>query len=109
MEEQGTVEDFSLDFLRLYTSLGFLQSDSTPSISREYFNAGRYFKSYDLTTSSLGANSKHVLPSVRTGNYKVDLSFDKETPIELTMVMFVEYPAILTLGHKGTTGISYVS
>ena len=68
---------------------------------------GYFFAVYDLSTSSK-CGTNYVIPSIRIGNLRVRVLFSEALPIDLTMMLYCEFPATLFIGKTGKLGGSYL-
>jgi len=57
------------------------------------------------TSGKSGTN--YVIPSIRIGHLRVRTVFNRALPIDLTMLVFCEFPATLYVGKTGKIGGSY--
>lgn len=71
------------------------------------FSKGYFFAVYDLSTSGK-CGTNYVIPSIRVGNLRVRVLFSEALPIDLTMLMYCEFPATLFIGKTGKLGGSYL-
>ena len=55
-------------------------------VTYEDFRGGSYFSFHNLTTDS--ANMCFTMPSVKSGNVRVEVEFDKPTTTSLMMIVF---------------------
>ena len=62
---------------------------------------------YDLSTSGK-SGTNYVIPSIRIGHLRVRVLFSEALPIDLTMLMYCEFPATLYVGKTGKLGGSYL-
>ena len=68
---------------------------------------GYFFAVYDLSTSGR-SGTNYVIPSIRVGHLRVKVTFSQGLPIDLTMLVYCEFPATLYLGKTGKVGTSFV-
>ena len=68
---------------------------------------GYFFSVYDLSTSGK-CGTNYVIPSIRIGHLRVRVLFSEALPIDLTMLMYCEFPATLYVGKTGKLGGSYL-
>ena len=61
---------------------------------------------YDLSTSGK-SGSNYVIPSIRVGNLRVSVQFSEGLPIDLTMLMYCEFPSVMYLSKTGKLNTSY--
>ena len=61
---------------------------------------------YDLSTSGK-SGSNYVVPSIRVGNLRVSVQFSEGLPIDLTMLMYTEFPSVLYLTKSGKLSHSF--
>lgn len=91
------------DFVRLYRTNMLFNTQATNSISFQKFMDGCHVIAYDLTTSNTGGALQYHTPSVRVGNVRVKITFNKVLPPELPLELLVwcEFNNTLSLDHKG--------
>lgn len=68
---------------------------------------GYFFAVYDLSTSGR-SGTNYVIPSIRVGHLRTKVTFNRGLPIDLTMLVYCEFPATLYLGKTGKVGSSFV-
>jgi hypothetical protein len=71
------------------------------------YRNGYFFAVYDLSTSGR-SGTNYVIPSIRVGHLRVKVTFSQGLPIDLTMLVYCEFPATLYLGKTGKVGTSFV-
>ena len=74
--------------------------------SYDDFRNGYFFLIYDLSTSGK-SGSNYVVPSIRVGNLRVSVQFSEGLPIDLTMLMYTEFPSVLYLTKSGKLSHSF--
>ena len=94
----GTATEHSdpMMFLRLHRSLGFTDTTTGNNVTMDEFLGGAFFCVYDLTTSSQ-SYLDFVTPSVRLGNLRLKVEFSDTTVEELTLLMYAEFPSLITI------------
>jgi hypothetical protein len=72
-----------------------------------FSSEGYFFCVYDLSTSakSGGAN---LIPSIRVGHLRTRVLFNEPLPLDLTMLILAEFPAVLFISKSGKIGSSYI-
>ncbi len=93
-------------FLRLHYYQGFVTSRTGNNATYEEFLHGFYFLYYDLSTAAQ-AGLEYVIPAVRQGNLHLQVMFSDTLPIELTMLVYAEYPSLMTMDKNRQIGLSY--
>ena len=77
-------------------------------ISISFFpRKGFFFGVYDLSTSGK-CGTNYVIPAIRIGHLRVRVVFSEALPIDLTMLLYCEFPATLYVGKTGKLGGSYL-
>jgi hypothetical protein len=76
-----------------------------------FFRNGYFFLAYDLSTSAK-CSSSYVVPTIRVGHLRFYVQFNAAMPVDLTMLVFCEYPSTLYLNKDSSkptfkTGQSY--
>ncbi len=94
------------DYVRLHYYMGFMTSRTGNSLTYSEFMNGFYFLYYDLSTSA-EAFMEYNVPSVRQGNLNVQINFSKPTPVELTLLLFAEYPTKIEISQARQVSMSY--
>ena len=61
-----------------------------------FFRNGYFFSVYDLSTSG-NSSSNYLIPSIRVGNLRVSVTFNTALDIDLTMLVYLEFPSTLFL------------
>ena len=95
-EGRASVNDDTLMFMRLHNVLGFTKTRTGNNLTRTDFHNGYYLCCYDLTTSANSAMN-FLVPSVRLGNLRLNLEFSTTIEEEMTIVIYAEYPSMLTI------------
>ena len=72
-----------------------------------FYSQGYFFAVYDLSTSGK-CGTNYVIPAIRIGHLRVRVLFSEALPIDLTMLMYCEFPATLYLGKTGKVVGSYI-
>ena len=93
-------------FLRLHYYQGFVTSRTGNNATYEEFLHGFYFLYYDLSTAAQ-AGLEYVIPAVRQGNLHLQVMFSETLPIELTLLVYAEYPSLMTMDKNRQIGLSY--
>ena len=82
--------------MRLNLFLGLLSSTTGNNLTLGEFLNGFFFVVFDLTTSS-DAAADFVVPAVRQGNLNLQVTFSGATPLELTLIVYAEYPTLIKM------------
>ncbi len=106
--EEGVASSVSdtANFVRLHLMLGLLTSTTGNNLTFDEFHRGFFFVGYDLSTSSNAAAS-YVIPAVRQGNLHLQVTFSQSIPDELTMLIYAEYPTLITMDKNRQIAMSY--
>ncbi len=106
--EEGTSTELSdtPNFVRLHLFLGLLTSTTGNNLTLSEFHNGFFFVAYDLTTSS-DASADYVIPAIRQGNLNLQVTFSEPTPLELTMIVYAEYPTVIKMDKNRQIGMSF--
>ncbi len=94
------------NFIRLHYYMGFTQSRTGNSLTYESFMNGFFFVFFDLSTSAEATN-EFIVPAVRQGNLHLQVKFAKNTPHEITLLLFAEYPTLLEINKHRQVSMSY--
>jgi len=85
----------------MYNATGFTENyPFTCSISYDDFRNGLYFSCYDLSTSSR-CSSAGLVPSIRNGHLRLDVEFSESLSMDISCIMYAEFPATVFLNKKG--------
>ena len=93
-------------FIRLNNVLGFTKTRTGNNLTRTDFHHGSYFCAYDLTTSG-NSGMNFLVPSVRLGNLRLSLEFSSTTAEEMTMLIYSEFPSMLTIDRYRRIRMTY--
>ena len=106
--EEGIATSVSdtANFVRLHLMLGLLTSTTGNNLTFDEFHRGFYFVAFDLSTSSNAAAS-YVIPAVRQGNLHLQVTFSQSIPDEVTMLIYAEYPTLITMDRNRQIRMSY--
>ncbi len=106
--EEGTSTELSdtPNFVRLHLFLGLLTSTTGNNLTLSEFHNGFFFVVYDLTTSS-DASADYVVPAVRQGNLNLQVTFSEPIPLELTMLVYAEYPTVIKMDKNRQIRMSF--
>ncbi len=106
--EEGVATSVSdtANFVRLHLLLGLLTTTTGNNVTFDEFHRGFFFLIYDLSTSS-NAAAAYVVPAIRQGNLQVQVTFSGPTPFELTMLVYAEYPTLITMDKYRQIRMSY--
>ena len=94
------------NYIRLHLFLGLMQSTTGNNVTLNEFHQGFFILAYDLTTS-FNAVADYVIPAVRQGNLQIQVNFSGSCPVELTMLVFAEYPTLVKIDQYRQISISY--
>ena len=106
--EEGAATEISdtPNYVRLHLFLGLLTSTTGNNVTLDEFHRGFFFLAYDLSTS-LEATADYVIPAVRQGNLSIQVTFSAPTPVELTMIIYAEYPTLIKIDKNRQISMSY--
>ncbi len=93
-------------FLRMHYYQGFVTSRTGNNATYEEFLHGFYFLYYDLSTASQ-AGLEYVIPAVRQGNLHLQVIFSDTLPVEVTLLVYAEYPTLMTMDKNRQIALSY--
>lgn len=96
----------AINYCRFQVFTNFSESLFTNSISYNDFLNGNFLCVYDLTTNNK-SNSSFIVPSIRLGDLKFVVEFDKPLKHKVTMVIYQEHPALLTINHNRKVTASF--
>ncbi len=94
------------NYMRLQYYQGFTSSGTGNNATYDEFMHGYFFLYYDLTTS-LQAGLNDLVPAVRQGNLLLKIQFSSQLPIELTLLIYAEYPSLLLMDKNRQISVSY--
>lgn len=94
------------NFVRLHLMLGLATSTTGNNLTLDEFHRGFYFVAFDLSASANAAAS-YVIPAVRQGNLHLQVIFSDSIPDELTMLIYAEYPTLITMDKNRQIRMSY--
>ena len=106
-ESRASQRDDPMMYMRLQHVLGFTKSRIGNNLTSEEFMGGAYFCVYDLSTCGLSAID-YLIPKVRLGNLRLKVEFSASTVQELTMIMYAEYPSLITIDKFRRIKMSFV-
>ena len=106
-ESRASERDDPMMYMRLQHVLGFTKSRIGNNLTPEEFMGGAYFCVYDLSTCGLSAID-YLIPKVRLGNLRLKVEFSASTVQELTMIMYAEYPSLITIDKFRRIKMSFV-
>ncbi len=107
MECTATETDDVVNFFRMNYMMGYANSRQGCNITRNDFMKGYFLYVADLTTSA-NAGLEFCTPSVLMGNLRLHLQFSIPTVEELTLLMFSEWPSLITINNRFQVSRSYV-
>ena len=93
-------------FLRMQYFQGFVTSRTGNNATYEEFLHGFFFLYYDLSTAAQ-AGLEYVIPAVRQGNLHLQVIFSDTLPIEVTLLVYAEYPTLMTMDKNRQIALSY--
>ncbi len=106
--EEGTATAASdmANYVRLHLTLGLLTSTTGNNLTLDEFHRGFFILAYDLTTSA-DSTAENIVPAVRQGNLNIQVTFSEPTPVELTMLIYAEYPTVIKMDKNRQIRMSY--
>ena len=93
-------------YMRLQYYQGFTSSGTGNNATYDEFMHGYFFLYFDLTTS-LEAGLNDLIPAVRQGNLVLKIQFSAQLPIELTLILYAEYPTLIKMNKNRQISMSY--
>ncbi len=103
---RASENDDTLMFMRLNNVLGFTRTRTGNNLTRTDFHNGSYFCAYDLTTSA-NSGMNFLVPSVRLGNLRLNLEFSCTTGEEMTLLIYSEFPSLVTIDKNRRIRMTY--
>ncbi len=94
------------NYVRLHLNLGLLTSTTGNNLTYDEFHRGFFILAYDLTTSA-EATAANIISAVRQGNLNIQVTFSDPTPVELTMLIYAEYPTLIKIDKNRQIRMSY--
>ncbi len=94
-------------YWRMFKYTGQMNSLATNGISYTDFRKGYFFCVYDLSTSSK-SGAANLIPSVRVGHIRTRVQFNEPLPLDITMLVLAEFPAVLFISKSGKIGSSFL-
>ncbi len=104
---RASENDDTLMFMRLNNVLGYTKTRTGNNLTRTDFHNGYFFCAYDLTTSG-NSGMNFLVPSVRLGNLRLNLEFSGTIEEEMTIVIYAEFPSMLTIDQYRRIRMTYV-
>ncbi len=92
--------------MRLQYYQDFTSSGTGNNATYDEFMHGYYFLYFDLTTS-LQAGLNDLIPAVRQGNLLLKIQFSAQLPIEVTLILYAEYPSLMRMDKNRQISLSY--
>ena len=105
-EGLATVASDTANYVRLHLILGLLTSTTGNNLTLDEFHRGFFILGYDLSTSS-DATAANIIKAVRQGNLSIQVTFSEPIPVELTMIIYAEYPTLLKITKHRQIRMSY--
>ena len=102
----ATEREDAINFCRFNYFLNFSDSLLSNSINYNDFMNGNFLCVYDLSTCSK-SNVGFLVPSIRLGDLKFVLEFHKPLKHKVTMIIYQEHPALLTINENRKVTMSY--
>ena len=102
----ATEREDAINFCRLNYFLNFSDSLISNSITYKEFLNGNFLCVYDLSTCSK-SNVGFLVPSIRLGDLKFVVEFAKPLKHKVTMIIYQEHPALLTINENRKVTMSY--
>ena len=102
----ATEREDAINYCRFNYFLNFSDSLLTNSISYKDFLNGNFFCVYDLSTCSK-SNVGFLVPSIRLGDLKFTVEFNKPLKHKVTMIIYQEHPALITINNNRKVTLSY--
>ena len=94
------------DYFRLFKLLNQDLTGGRPacSITFSEFMKGSAIYVFDFT-ASLNQTQEGVLPMVKTGSNRIEVTFDKGTTESIVMIALMEYLSVVSVDQHGTANI----
>lgn len=102
-----TEDECVQSFWRMYATNGFINTINSCSINYDDFKNGSYFACFDLTTSG-HCGTNYVIPSIRVGHVRLHVQFNEPLPLDLTMLLFCEFPSTMFINKTGKITTRYI-
>lgn len=96
----------AINYCRLNYFLNFSDSLLTNSIGYADFLNGNFLCVYDLSTCSK-SNVGFLVPSIRLGDLKFLVEFNKPLKHKVTMLIYQEHPALISINSNRKVTMSY--
>ncbi len=106
VEHSATRRHDISNYMRLQYYQGFTSSGTGNNATYDEFMHGYYFLYFDLTTS-LQAGLNDLIPAVRQGNLLLKIQFSAQLPIEVTLILYAEYPSLMRMDKNRQISLSY--
>jgi hypothetical protein len=71
------------------------------------FRSDFFIQTWDLSTNGMGANSSFLIPAIRLGHVRLEMRFSNPTPEELTLLIYSDYPSLLSINKDLKVNTSY--
>jgi hypothetical protein len=107
LHAESSEHECMMDFARLNYYMEYMSTDKTNSITYEDFKNNSYVCVFDFSTSGQ-CGMDLLIPAVRLGHARLEVTFSQATFTELTVVVLSEYPSILTINSDRKLNASYL-
>ena len=105
-ESKPTMKDDMSAYMRMQYFQGFPFSSTGNNATYDEFLHGYYFLHYDLTTASQ-AGLHYLIPTVRQGHLQLQVHFSDSIPVEVTLLVYAEYPTLMKTNANRQISLSY--
>lgn len=103
----STRSDCNSAFYRMCHYMGLLMTPRGNHISYEEFRTDNYLEVFDLSTSGFSGEDYSV-PAVKLGGTALNVKFSASTPLDLTIVIYAEYPSLIQIDKNGAVKMTYL-
>jgi len=102
----ATSREDAMNFCRFKVFTNYYESMFSNNIDYNAYLNGNFMLAYDLSTCSK-SNNGFIVPSIRLGDLKFLVEFHKPLKHKVTMLIYQEHPALLTINHNRKVTSSY--
>lgn len=106
IEDDQTEDECVQSFWRLFATNGLINTIHSNNLDYDDFKNGYYFACFDLSTSG-HCGTNYVIPSMRVGHLRLHVQFSEPLPVDMTMLLFCEFPSTLFIHKSGKVTTRY--
>lgn len=107
MTSRSTRSDANSSFYRMCNFMGLLNTPKGNFIGYTEFMSDSYFEVFDLSTSGF-SGADYLVPAIKLGGTALNVTFSNSVPEDLTIIVYAEYPSLLTVDKNGLVKMTYL-